>query len=42
MPALFSDAMEISNRAVAASVPPHCAFPLLTDVAELARPSEIS
>jgi hypothetical protein len=38
MPALFSDAMEISNRAAAAPTgSPHFAFSVLTSVAELAR-----
>ena len=42
MPAIFCDAMEISNRAAAPLGSPHFAFSLLTGVAELVRPSQIA
>jgi hypothetical protein len=42
MPAIFSDAMEISNRAAAPLGSQHFAFSVLTSVAELVGPSQIS
>jgi hypothetical protein len=38
MPAIFSDAMEISNRAAAPLGSQHFAFSVLTSVAELVGP----